>query len=433
MTPAVVATTALVLLGPSCSGGGEQANGNNGGNTGGNNGGNTGSFDPATLAGPFPLGVWLQDPMHVIRGMTTAEHYKEMGITHWMGLYQWPSEANRYPGYNLQAAQNLRTLGFTVYAGGDQAAIDWNVAHPDFADTFVGYLAGDEPDMTKQWVPEHHPVVWQANCELLRTHDPSREVWANFGKGFAKIPWPGYQAFPGPTIQDDHNKFTDFLDLVSIDFYGLTDSYEMPNYVGIWTYGKAVDNTRHYVYANPSNPGLPVWGFVETGDPFTLTQGMYPRIPPELIKPTVWNMIVHGASGMIYFNHDFATPGVTATYPIDHPEVGMAVQQANASVTAYGAVLRTPTVAGTTATTDGGVAVVVLTKHFGGDTFVFAMADGNEAHKNGLDVNATIVVAASGATAEVLGESRNVPMTSGSFTDHFGPYQLHVYRIAGSN
>ena len=421
MASTAAACAALTLVAAGCGGGG--------GSVGG---GNTNNFDASTLQGDFPFGVWLQDPTHQIGGRTTAELYKEIGISHWMGIYLWPDETIRYPGYNVQAAELLQTYGYKVFAGQDQTAIDWNTDHPQFRDTYVGYLVGDEPDMTKFSNPEHYPPTWEAACQLLRTHDPTREVWANFGKGFAKNPWNGYQAHPGPTVQDDHNAFTHYLTLVSVDFYGLTDSYEAPNYCGIWTYGKAIDNTRDYVDANPQNPGLPVWGFVECAGPNSLGEGLYPSMPPELIQPTIWNLVVHGATGVIYFCHNYLGPNHSATYPLEHPEVGGVMWAAHRAVRAYGAVLATPTIPGTTVTTDGAVGVTALTKRFGGDTFVFAMAEGDVPHPYGQAVTATITPPSVGALVEVLNESRTVALTGGSFTDHFAPYELHVYRVVGA-
>ncbi|HEX5054779.1 MAG TPA: hypothetical protein VFZ65_23585 [Planctomycetota bacterium] len=418
MTTAAVATMALVLIASRRDGPDGRAEA-----------APTGA-PPSNLAGPFPFGVWLQDPMQTVGGESVAVLYRKLGINHWMGLYDWPSEVNRYPGYNLHAAQALSSNGFRVYAGEDQAAITWNLNHPQYANTFVGYVMGDEPDMTKQWVPANHPVAFRAACQLMRQNDPSRLLWANFGKGFAKIPWPGYQAFPGPTIQDDHNKYTDFLDIASVSFYGLTDPYEMPVYVGIWTYGRAIDNTRHYVDANPSNPGLPVWGFIETGSTFVSHTGRFEKMPADLIAPTVWNMIVHGATGITYFAHDINAKSIDPVFPLDHPHIGQAVQETNASVTAFGAVLVTPTVPGTTVTTNGNVTVTALTKQFEGDTYVFAMGDGNQAYQEGQSVDATISFVAAGTTVTELGESRNVPMVDSSFTDHFNPYQLRIYRIS---
>ena len=388
---------------------------------------------PPSLAGPFAFGVWLQDPLRIIKGKTTAEHYHKMGITHWVGIYDWPSEVLRYPGYNLQAAAELQRLGYRVFAGEDLTAVAWNEQNAQFADTFVGYLVGDEADMTKASIPSHHPNTFRANCQAVREADPTRALWANFGKGFAKIPWNGYQAFPGPTIQDDHNKFTEFLDFASVDFYGNTDPYEFPNYCGIWTYGRAIDNTRYYVDANPYNPGIPVWGFVECGSTFVNHTGLYPQMPRDLIQPTVWNLIVHGAQGITYFAHNVGPGSMNATYPIETPEVAAAIRATNASVTAYGAVLARPTVAGTTVTTSGSVPVTALTKDFGRDTYVFAMGDGNAAHRLGAAVDATIALPTYGAFVEVLGESRTLPIVDSSFTDHFGAYELHVYRIPNSH
>ena len=93
----------------------------------------------------FPIGVWLQDPLRERNGAINAINYKGIGINSFIGLWRWPSEVDKYPGYNPPAARALRDAGMKVYAGSNQAAVDWNLAHPEFASTFVGYLMGQDP------------------------------------------------------------------------------------------------------------------------------------------------------------------------------------------------------------------------------------------------------------------------------------------------
>ena len=51
-------------------------------------------------------------------------------------------------------------------------------------------------------------------------------------------------------------------------------------------------------------PGsIPVWVFVEVGHPFS--EDSAPTIQPLQLQQAVWSGIVHGARGVVYFNHNF--------------------------------------------------------------------------------------------------------------------------------
>ncbi len=106
------------------------------------------------------------------------------------------------------------------------------------------------------------------------------------------------------------------------------------------------------------------------------------------------------------------------------------MRAANESVMAFGSVLRSPTISGTTVTSSGAVPVIALTKKFNGSTYIFAMGDGNSTYRDGLAVDAELTI--SGETGsksvEVLNESRTITMTDGKINDHFGPYQRHIYK-----
>lgn len=388
--------------------------------------------EAAALTSNFPIGVWLQDPLRVRDGRTNAVNYKDIGVNTFVGLWGWPSEAPKYPGYNLPAAQALKDAGMTVYAGSSQAAVDWNRAHPEFASTFAGYLLGDEPDMNKvsgdaTLAAASMPTTWQQAGDALRAADPTRAIYANFGKGFALDPWVGYHTGPGPTQADDFAKYVEPTTFLSSDYYAVTDPYERLDQHGIWGYGRAVDNTERNAGSRA------VWGVVEASAPFAqgkVANNIAGRMPPDLIMAAVWEMIVHGADGIIYFCHDFSDGGQVEDGCLADPGMPAAMKLANASVQSYAAVLQTPDVPGTNATSNGSIAVATLTKRHGGFTYVFAMADGSASYPNGQPVDATISVSGAGnGTLEVLNDGRFVSMASGQFTDQFSAYELHIYRF----
>ena len=268
----------------------------------------------------FTLGVWLQSPETIHNGKTVAQNYKDIGINTFVGLWEWPGERNMYTGYAQASMQALKNAGMKVYAdaqsrnasGAVVKTIDWINAHPEFSSTLVGYSLGDEPDMNK-WnaAPETMPDYWKSMGEAVRAEDPLREIYTNFGKGFALDPWAGYHINPGPTQADDFAKYVSPLTVLSSDYYGITDPWEPAAEHGIWTYGRTVRNTINYA------GGRPVWGIVEASAPWRDDENagpnrhqMYERMPPSLVMPIVWNMVVHGAQGIVYFCHDFSSSGL---------------------------------------------------------------------------------------------------------------------------
>jgi len=382
--------------------------------------------------------VWLQSPETVYNGKTIAQNYKDIGINTFLGLWNWPSEYQMYPGYAVAAMQALKDADLRVYAGNDMAAVNWIKSHPEYAETFTGYLLGDEPDMFKCNYPADPSAIWampdswMALGNAIKAADPVRPIYANFGKGFALDPWVGYHVGPGPTQADDFAKYVAPLSVISSDYYGITDPWEPSSNHGIWTYGKAVKNTLK------SGSTRPVWGVLEASAPWSdaaSNNWMFQRMPPALVMPVVWNMVVNGAQGIVYFCHDFSPNSLGYYAALLEPGMPAAMKAANESVIAYGAVLKTPTIPGTTVTTSGGVEVVALTKKFNNDTYVFAMADGNSTYRNGLAVDAEITI--SGETGveivEVLNESRTIIMTNGKFSDHFDPYEVHIYKIISNS
>jgi len=390
--------------------------------------------DPS-LKGYFPIGVWLQDPTKIRNGKTIAQNYKDIGVNLFMGLWLWPDESGMYVGYASKSLQTLKDLGLRAYAGGDLTAVQWIKAHPEFADTLIGYILGDEPDMNKvNKVQAVQPDTWQAAGEAIRASDPSRQLYGNFGKGFALDPWVGYHIGPGPMKADDFGKYVGPLTVCSSDYYGITDPYEAQSLHGVWTYGLAVVNTKRYAGKRP------VWGVLEASAPFSGKDGhsdsqMYMHMPASFIMPVVWEMVLHGATGIGYFCHDFSNGGLIIEGALVEPGMPEAMKAANESLSAYAGVLNSPDIKGTTITTHSLVAVAVLTKRFNGKTYIFAMGDGNATHRDGLSLDADIAAKSmhNGTFVDVLNEKgeevKRIIVIDGKITDHFGPYELHIYRF----
>jgi hypothetical protein len=69
-----------------------------------------------------------------------------------------------------------------------------------------------------------------------------------------------------------------------------------------------------------------------------------------------------------------------------------------------------------------------MVKRLGGDTYVFAVGMRSAPTRGTF----TVKGAPKTAKAEVYGEDREVPVRDGSFEDAFAPYDVHIYRINGT-
>ncbi|MDM7987079.1 MAG: hypothetical protein QUS13_07085 [Smithella sp.] len=384
----------------------------------------------------FTFAVWLQDAIATFNKKTIAQNYKDIGINTFVGLWKWPAEDWTYRGFSVATAKALKDAGMKAYAGNNKAAVDWINNHPEFQDTVVGYLLGDEPDMNrnsgvKSVADANTPLAWKARGDALRALDKKRPIYANFGKPIAKDSWYGKEyGAKGSTKEKDFSMYVSPTTVLSSDYYGITDPYEQPRNHGIWTYGRSIRNTKKYA------GGRTVWGFVEASGPWknaSSDKWMYQKMQPTLIMPIVWNMVINGAQGIVYFCHDFSPGGSNKGKfgALREPGIPEAIRSANESVMRYGAVLKTPDVPGTVAKTSGGVNVITLTKKYKGVTYIFAMGDGNPNYRDGLAVDANISVAGETGdkSATVMNESRRIVMTNGILKDYFKPYEIHIYRI----
>ena len=184
-------------------------------------------------------------------------------------------------------------------------------------------------------------------------------------------------------------------------------------------YGRTVDRVRELVRPAGSRP---VWAFVEVGHPFS--NASWPSVEPVEVSAAVWSAIIHGARGIVYFNHSFGGPA-PAQHALREPayaRVRTEVARTNARIRRLAPVLNAPFVDGFTRTT---AAVDTMTKLFDGHVYVFAGSRARTAQR------ATFRVPCSGeGEVGVLDEGRTLRLAGGAFEDSFaGSDAVHVYLI----
>lgn len=185
-------------------------------------------------------------------------------------------------------------------------------------------------------------------------------------------------------------------------------------------YGWTVDRVRSLV--EPA-AAIPVWSFVEVGQPFDLGT----LDPPDTaqIRAAVWSSIVHGARGIVYFGHSFGGPCQTFHVLRDcGADLADGIADINAEVTDLAPALNGPSVEGALQVTG---AADAITKIHDGDLYIVATAASPQPGR--VDF---LLSCARDGNVTVLGEGRTVALVDGRFIDDFEDGNaVHRYRVEG--
>jgi hypothetical protein len=317
---------------------------------------------------------------------------------------------------------------------------------PGAGEETVGRLLADEPDMwggpgSGPWTG-HYPgqgeicVDPEQRCGFTVQQavgsgypDDGRMRYANYGKGVT-FWWDDASAA---------RFVNEFQDVVSADNYWFTDGYICgPTEGGVLVgatgrlpddecrlaanYGRTVDRVRALVQPAGSRP---VWAFVELGHPSA--EDELPTIAPEEVRAAVWSSLIHGARGIVYFNHSFGGPCESQHVLRDPCYAGTRaeVTRLNRQIARLAPVLNAPfadqvtTVAG---------AVDTMTKWAGGELYVVAGAAQDRAQTAAFTLSCVRT-----GTVHVVDEDRTIPLRAGSFRDRFADGNaVHVYRVEGT-
>ena len=372
----------------------------------------------------FPIAVWLQSPQN-------AGRYQDIGINLYVGLWQGPTQIQieTLRQFNMPvichqnewARQHLDETLIVAWMHGDE---------PDNAHRFEGYWQGDKNRIKAGW-PEIYeslnldtepytaygpPVPPQRiinDYRVIKAVDPIRPVLVNLGQGVA---WEGYIGRGERTGKlEDYPVYIRGCDIVSFDIYPACHSTPAVAQK-LWYVPRGVDRLRQW-----AGPNKPVWTCIEC------TQINHPtsKATPEQIRCEVWMAIIHGAQGLIYFSHTWKPHFIEAGLLAD-AHTAQAVRDINAQVTALASVINSPSIEGGTrvTTVPRGGQIDTMVRRTKDATYVFAV------DMQGEGAQATLQVKDIGnAQAEVLGEDRSIHIREGRFTDDFGPWDVHLYRI----
>ncbi len=371
------------------------------------------SKGPSSDPNYFPLSVWLQDP-------STADRYKAIGINLFIGLWAGPTAGQ---------LSSLTTAQMPVFC--DQNSTGLGDANNSI---IKGWLQQDEPDNAQCdangcGLPID-PSVIVGIYNAMKANDPSRPVQLNLGQGVA---WDGWWGRGDRNNQPgDYVNYAKGGDILSYDIYpmNLDPSQSTTDWMiaelqkvsrALWYVPYGIDRLRQW-----TDYKKPVWMALET----TNIGGDTPHPPtPTTTKAEVWMSLIHGARGIIYFCHTWDSNGnlISETGLLDDTAMSAAVKIINAQIIALAPILNTQSVGNgvTTASSSTAIPVDTMLKRYSEFTYLFAvsMRPGTTTATFTLrDFPAT-------ASAEVIDESRTLPVTNGVFQDIFSNYSVHIYKI----
>jgi hypothetical protein len=357
----------------------------------------------------FPIGVWFES----VLSRSDVEIDKRAGLNLYVALT------------STSTLRPISASGMRVIAQHE----DWvHRSKEPGSDAIAGWLVSDEIDMQMS-------ARWGfARLRSLRGRMPDadgRFHYSNFGKGVTF--WL--------TDAQAARYVSRFQDVSSADNYWFTDADICGHSQGgamfathgkrlrkarcrrAANYGRTVDRLRRLLRPARSRP---IWSFVEVGHPSTGSGGR--SIKPAEVTAAVWSSLIHGARGIVYFNHSFGGPALTqhALREPAYRAVRAAVAGTNARIHRLASVLNAPFADGLVSTTSQ---VDTMAKYWGGRFYIFAGSRAVGPHRARFRVPCT-----GEATVNVVDENRKLRLTGGSFTDRFADGNaVHIYRIDGGS
>ncbi|WP_311213349.1 MULTISPECIES: hypothetical protein [unclassified Arthrobacter] len=362
----------------------------------------------------FPIAVWFESVLD--KGNIALD--TEAGLNTYVELTA-NSDLNLVKASGMYAIPTFESPDASGFALSDEVDM-W--AGPGSA-PWTGKYPGEGP----LCVPESSKCGYTVQNERRAAAPPGAMLYSNYGKGIAF--W----------LSDEESVefFKGIQDVVSADTYWFTDPSicakgeggAIVNYTRDLTqdecrlaanYGWTIERIRTL---QAGGNATPIWAFVEAGHPFKDSANATTITAPQ-IRAAVWSSLIHGARGVIYFNHNFGGPCISQHVLRDcGVQVRPTVTALNQQITALAPVLNAPFLDGATTATGP---VDFTTKLHNGKVHVFAGANKNAGGQ------ASFHVQCGGSTAVVIDENRTIPVVGGTFTDTFADGNtVHLYRIEG--
>jgi hypothetical protein len=305
----------------------------------------------------------------------------------------------------------------------------------------VGWMASEEIEMYGPGGCPEKLGAHMAEVNRRRAYNDGRFLQANYGNGVLMTHWC-------PSIMDD---LVASVDTNSCDKYAYTSPHVrdwlFPN-TPAWTneYGASAFAGRSIAYGwqqrqmqsigarlnnAPTNATKPSMVFVESAMPFLFDHRNPSQTEPgartiglEEMEGAVWNTLIHGAAGVLWFQHnnDYAGGGTYSIVQWNTPDRPAKVQAINEQVLRMAPVLNSQPLVW-----NFGTNIESRLSVQGGYAWIIAMGNGS----GGSRTFALPPALVSARTVEVFEENRTLSVTNGRFTDSFAAeHEHHIYRIA---
>jgi len=285
--------------------------------------------------------------------------------------------------------------------------------------SFLGWLFGDEPDLTHNGKLKQTPEEVFAEFVKLRSLDNRHPIFLNLGCGVA------HERFVGRGATDEmYPRYAQACDILCYDVYPCNSIQpDGPNRLHLQ--GKGVKRLREW-----AGPDRKVWTWLEVNHFSKKGEGREPT--HDEIKTQHWMAIVHGANGHGYFCHSWnkkfvkermglkkaATP---SGIPADTLEF---LGKINADIQELAPVLNSPTVDYGTAVMKEGRRVDYRVKKHDGAVYLFAVNMYREPATAEFRIQGV-----GDAYAQALYDGTDTTVKDGILTQAFAPYEVRRYRI----
>ena len=339
-------------------------------------------IQPVSGANPFVIGVWSQPYWSFdkwkARGINTVVGYESLSGT--VSVEKFSDEAVkrglymiRHPNADPTKDKNQKNL--------------------------LAWMENDEPDYHNT-----DPKILAAQYASLKKVDPKKPVFVNFSGSSAL--W-GY----GGKKEADYDKWIASADWISNDLYPITahnrpSALDAPGKAAAllaqWSGGK-----RQFAVIEASDQQLPG------------RQLPYPGVTPDQFRAEVFNAVISGATGIIYFPQRI---GGGFLFDAMNAQVEAEMKSVNGRLSKIGdALMTTKDPGGASIDVDGSLRATW--RKYNGKTYFVVLNNSTQSVVAKMDVKGV-----SGA-AIVDGENRNVQIKTGQITDTFKPLEAHVYVV----
>jgi hypothetical protein len=286
-------------------------------------------------------------------------------------------------------------------------------------------LAWSQPDE-----PDYKGIAastLQTAYAAMKKADPNRPVYMNFAGTSVLNP---YDSVNKPQYQD----YMKAADWVANDIYPIT-AWNHPEWIDFSM--KLNPKDPYNATGQRMNPGIvedtlrswsggkPQFAYIETSwqdlnSPAAANHG----VTPDQFRGEVWDAIIHGAHGIIYFPQRVgATVFMHDNTPAD---VAAEMTKQDALMASLGGVLNSGTDATRGTVTFNNPDLEGTWRDYNGKRYLLVLNMSSQTLTNaGLTTDG--LSALSGTTLGVFNEARGEQVINGVITDSFLPYQLHVY------